>query len=162
MRLVDKRIFSLAAISLAVIAGSARASDSAEGKGTAATAAPVAAAAIQTAVPIGQALPLIDPRSAAALNRSLAADRITLPAGGVEEACAGFPTLFRCVAALHLAQNVKVGGGFAPVREMLLYDNQASIADAARAFAPDVDPLAAEKTAQGQAMRDLRKIGVVR
>lgn len=158
MRLIAKTVSSLIAAPLIAMAMPALANDAAEAPG----AVPMASVAVSSAIPAPAQTPLVDPRAAAQLNRSLEADNVPLPPGGVEEACRGFPTLFRCLSALHLAKNVRVVGGFDPVREMLLYDNEASVADAARAFAPEVDPVAAEKAAQGQAMGDLRKAGVVR
>lgn len=158
MRLTVRAVSYLIAVPLNLLASAGLAKDVADAPGT----VQLAAAALPTAIPASSQPPAIDPRSAAQLNRSLAAANVQLPSGGVEAACRGFPTLFRCLSALHLATNVRVTGGFGPVREMLLYDDEASVADAARAFAPEVDPLAAEKTAQGQAMADLRKVGIVR
>lgn len=116
--------------------------------------------AVQGVLP-GTANPLLrDAHRTAGLTRTLSDAGIALPAGGLEEACAGFTTLNRCLGALHIAKNVRVDGGFAPVREMLLYDGEASLGDVARAFAPEVDPLDAERMAQNQAAADLKKAGI--
>ncbi|MCC6926783.1 hypothetical protein [Novosphingobium sp.] len=122
--------------------------------------ASVAPAAIMPSAKPASLLP--DRRSAAALGQALAQGGVALPGEGLDAACQGFVTLYRCVATMHMAQNLKLEGGFAAAREMLVFDREASLADVARAFAPEADPLAAERQAQGQAMGDLRKAGIVK
>lgn len=158
---ISNRFLALAAASLAVTAFPATANAGNDDSGRAAM-MPGSSGSVQGSAPLTAIKLVPDQRSEASLTRSLGEAGIALPAGGIEEACAGFQSLLRCVGALHIAKNVRVSGGFAPVRDMLLYDDQASLADAARAFAPEVDPLAAEKIAQAQASADLRKAGLLR
>ena len=59
----------------------------------------------------------------AALTRSLTRKGVTLPAGGLKSACAGFHSLGQCVAALHVAQNLDLPGGFAALKTAAIAPN---------------------------------------
>ncbi len=172
MRRTIRTLALLAMLPALALPAAARAADAdnAERPGFAAVGGGVA---IQTALPASVAPAAIAPsakpasllpdrRSAAALGQALAQGGVALPGEGLDAACQGFVTLYRCVATMHMAQNLKLEGGFAAAREMLVFDRDASLADVARAFAPEADPLAAERQAQGQAMGDLRKAGIVK
>lgn len=160
MRPIARDLAALAVLTLTATPALAADGNDREG---AAFAAAGGGVAVQGALPSVKTAPLLpDRRSAVALGQALTAGGVPLPADGLDAACAGMPTLYRCVAALHLAHNLKIEGGFDAAHEMLAYDREASLSDVARAFAPEADPMAAEKAAQGQAMADLRKAGIVK
>jgi outer membrane murein-binding lipoprotein Lpp len=89
------------------------------------------------------------------LTNALGRSGITLPTGGLQAACGGFHNLGQCVAALHVAQNLNLPGGFTALKGLTTGPNAQSLGSAIQQLSPQTDARTAEKTAKRQANRDL-------
>jgi hypothetical protein len=90
-----------------------------------------------------------------ALTNALTRRGITLPAGGLKSACSGFRDLGQCVAALHVAQNLSLPGGFTALKGLMTGANRESLGGAIQQLRPQTNAKAVEETAKHQANRDL-------
>lgn len=94
-----------------------------------------------------------------ALSNALVHSGLTLPAGGLTAACAGFHNLGSCISAMHVANNLGIPGGFGALKSLMTTGQDLSLGAAVRQLAPNTDSKAAEKAAKRQAEADLRQAG---
>jgi hypothetical protein len=92
-----------------------------------------------------------------ALSNALVRSGLTLPAGGLTTACAGFHNLGSCVAAMHVANNLRFTGGFDALKSLMTTGDKLDLGDAVRQLSPTADSKAAEKLGKKQANADLRR-----
>jgi hypothetical protein len=97
-------------------------------------------------------------RVSGSLSTSLTRSGIALPPGGLNAACAGYGTLGHCVAALHVAHNLNLPGGFTALKGLTTGPNAISMGAAVRQLRPSADATTAVKTANRQAKADLERI----
>jgi len=90
------------------------------------------------------------------LSNALAKGGIAVPGGDLKTACAGFRNLGGCVAALHVASNLDLPGGFDALKARMTGDNAVSLGHAIQALRPSADARAEERKANRQADADLR------
>lgn len=90
-----------------------------------------------------------------ALTRSLANSGVTVPSGGLSAACSGFSNLGNCVAAMHVAQNLSLPGGFAALKTEMTGASDGNLGKAIKALRPDADTKAALRRAKGQARAEI-------
>jgi hypothetical protein len=89
------------------------------------------------------------------LSTSLTHSGISLPSGGLNAACAGYRTLGNCVAALHVAHNLGLPGGFTALKGLTTGPHAISLGAAVRQLRPSTDAAAAVRMANRQAKADL-------
>jgi hypothetical protein len=92
-----------------------------------------------------------------ALTTALTRKGIALPSGGLQSACSGFHNLGQCVAALHVAQNLNLPGGFTALKGLMTGSSPESLGGAIQKLSPRTDAKAAERTAKHQANHDLEQ-----
>jgi hypothetical protein len=92
-----------------------------------------------------------------ALTNAMARSGLTLPAGGLSAACAGFHNLGSCVSAMHVANNLQIPGGFDAVKSLMTTGDKLSLGDAVHQLRPTADSKEAEKLAKKQANADLHR-----
>lgn len=90
-----------------------------------------------------------------ALTNSLSHSGVTLPSGGLSAACSGFSNLGGCVAALHVAQNLSLPGGFDALKALVTGSNKVKLGAAITQLQPSANAKAAVHTANRQAETDL-------
>lgn len=90
-----------------------------------------------------------------ALTNSLSHSGVTLPSGGLSAACSGFSNLGGCVAALHVAQNLNLPGGFDALKALITGTNKMKLGAAITQLQPSANAKAAVHTANRQAETDL-------
>ncbi|MEN9682685.1 MAG: hypothetical protein RLZZ427_436 [Pseudomonadota bacterium] len=98
-----------------------------------------------------------NPRAASALGNALAKSGVGLPAGGLQAACAGFGNLGNCVAALHVAKNLALPGGFDALKHVMTTGDKLPLGRAITQLDPHADASPAEASARKQARADLRQ-----
>jgi hypothetical protein len=76
------------------------------------------------------------------------------PAG---TACNGFKSLGQCVAAAHVAKNLKIPGGFDALKAKITGSGSVSLGKAIQTLAPDADAKAEAKKANKQASDDMKE-----
>ena len=89
------------------------------------------------------------------LGQALAKSGVTVPGGDLKAACAGFKTLGPCVAALHVATNLSLPGGFDALKGLTTGPSAISLGKAIQQLQPTSDSSAEEKKAGHQAKTDL-------
>lgn len=94
-------------------------------------------------------------RLATSLSAALTRSGITVPAGGLGSACSGFHNLGQCVAALHVAQNLNLPGGFTALKGLTAGNNTVSLGKAIQQLSPTADARLQERKAKRQARADL-------
>ena len=90
-----------------------------------------------------------------ALSASLARSGVAVPAGGLTSACAGFGNLGQCLAAMHVAKNLQITGGFDALKAEMTGTTKASLGDAIKRLRPDADSKLVAKRAKVQARAEL-------
>lgn len=93
-----------------------------------------------------------------ALTEALTKSGIVLPKGGLNAACGGFHNLGQCVAALHVANNLNLAGGFDALKPLVTGSSAMSLGKAIQQLSPNADAKAQEKTAMKQAKADLATV----
>lgn len=93
----------------------------------------------------------LDTSLRAALTRS----GVTVPPEGLKQSCQGFGTLGQCVAALHVAQNTGLPGGFAALKGAMTTGSKLSLGKAIQQLDPSVDAKAELRKANRQASAEL-------
>ena len=93
------------------------------------------------------------------LTNALAKSGIVLPSGGLKAACAGFGNLGQCVAALHVAKNLNLPGGFAALKSRITGADAVSLGKAIQQVSPNTNSKAQVKAANKAAHADLRGVG---
>jgi len=94
-----------------------------------------------------------------ALTNALEKHGVTLPSGGLKAACAGFKNLGQCVAALHVAQNLALPGGFDALKGLITGSPPMPLGKAIQKLDPTADAATQAKTANRQASADMRSAG---
>lgn len=90
-----------------------------------------------------------------ALTEALGKSGITIPGGDLKTACAGFRNLGGCVAALHVANNLNLTGGFTALKALVTGSNPISLGKAITQLDASADSSAAMKQANVQTHADL-------
>ena len=72
-------------------------------------------------------------------------------------ACNGFKNLGQCVAAAHVAKNLRIPGGFDALKAKMTGGNGTNLGKAIQSFDLHVDPKAETKKANKQANDDLKE-----
>jgi hypothetical protein len=90
-----------------------------------------------------------------ALSNALEKSGITVPGGNLQSACAGFKNLGQCVAALHVAKNLDIPGGFAALKDKMT-GPKLNLGKAIQQLDPQANPKAESKKANKQAKQDLK------
>lgn len=98
-----------------------------------------------------------NPHLSTALGNALARGGVTLPAGGLSAACEGFGNLGKCVAALHVAQNLSLPGGFDALKAEMTSGDKLSLGKAIAKLKPEADAAATAKAAKKAARADLAR-----
>jgi hypothetical protein len=90
------------------------------------------------------------------LTNALAKSGVAVPGGNLQSACSGFKNLGQCVAALHVAKNLDIPGGFAALKDKMTGTNSVSLGKAIQELNPKVNAKAENKKANKQADEDIR------
>jgi hypothetical protein len=88
------------------------------------------------------------------LSNALAKSGISVPGGNLQNACSGFKNLGQCVAALHVAKNLDIPGGFDALKNKVTGTNAVSLGKAIEQLNPKVNAKAESKKANKQANHD--------
>lgn len=72
-------------------------------------------------------------------------------------ACGGFKNLGQCIAAAHVAKNLKIPGGFDALKAKVTGSGSVSLGKAIQTLAPDADAKAEAKRANKQASDDMKE-----
>lgn len=86
-----------------------------------------------------------------ALTASLNRQGIDLPAGGLSAACSGFATLGGCIAALHVADNLAIPGGFSVLKARTTGSGAVSLGRAIAELKPSLRATANARAARAEA-----------
>jgi hypothetical protein len=90
------------------------------------------------------------------LSNALAKSGVAVPGGNLQSACSGFKNLGQCVAALHVAKNLDIPGGFAALKDKMTGTNSVSLGKAIQQLDPKANAKAEKKKANKQADEDIR------
>lgn len=93
------------------------------------------------------------------LTNALAKSGVAVPGGNLQSACSGFKNLGQCVAALHVAKNLDIPGGFGALKGKMTGTNSVSLGKAIQQLDPKVNAKAEDKRANKQADEDIRASG---
>src|SRR5260370_41336555 len=91
----------------------------------------------------------------ASLANALTKSGISVPGGNLQSACSGFKTLGQCVAAMHVAKNLDIPGGFDALRDKVTGTNAVSLGKAIQELSPNANAKAESKNASKQANHDI-------
>jgi hypothetical protein len=89
------------------------------------------------------------------LTNALEKSGISVPGGDLKSACAGFKNLGQCVAAMHVAKNLDIPGGFDALKANMTGSNSASLGKAIQELSPDANAKEETKKATKQANREI-------
>jgi hypothetical protein len=89
------------------------------------------------------------------LSNALAKSGISVPGGDLQSACSGFKNLGQCVAALHVAKNLDIPGGFDALKDKMTGTNAVSLGKAIEQLDRNVNTRAESKKAKKQANQDI-------
>jgi hypothetical protein len=92
----------------------------------------------------------------ASLSNALTKSGISLTSD-LKTTCSGFHSLGQCVAALHVAQNLSLPGGFTALKAAMTGDSRQNLGAAIQQLSPNADAKVAISTAKRQAAHDLAK-----
>lgn len=90
-------------------------------------------------------------------NTAIAGKIKALTGEDAQTACSGFKNMGQCVAAAHVAKNLKIPGGFDALKAKTTGSGSVSLGKAIQALAPDADAKAEAKKANKQAEDDLQE-----
>jgi hypothetical protein len=91
-----------------------------------------------------------------ALTNALAKAGVTVPGGDLQSACSGFKNLGQCVAALHVAKNLDIPGGFDALKDKMMGKGAVNLGKAIQQLDPNVKAKAESKKATKQAKQDIK------
>ncbi len=91
-----------------------------------------------------------------ALTFRLARSGVYILGGDMQAACAGFRYLGDCLAAIHVAKDQDLPGGFPALKDMTTGENSVKLREAVQQLKPESDAKAIQKQAKRQARFDLR------
>jgi hypothetical protein len=90
------------------------------------------------------------------LTNALAKSGISVPGGNLKTACSGFKTLGQCIAAMHVAKNLDIPGGFDALKDKMTGSNAISLGKAIQGLNPNANAKSESKKAGKQADQDMR------
>ncbi|HEX9202187.1 MAG TPA: hypothetical protein VF865_21695 [Acidobacteriaceae bacterium] len=93
------------------------------------------------------------------LTNALSKSGISVPGGNLQSACSGFKNLGECVAAMHVAKNLDIPGGFDALKSKTTGANAVSLGDAIQTLSPNANAKAESKKAGKQANHDIGEVG---
>lgn len=89
------------------------------------------------------------------LSNALSKSGISVPGGNLKSACAAYKNLGQCVAAMHVAKNLNLTGGFAALTDKVTGSNAVSLGNATQDLSPNANAKAESNKATKQANHDL-------
>jgi hypothetical protein len=89
------------------------------------------------------------------LTNALAKGGISVPGGNLQSACSGFKTLGLCIAAMHVAKNLDIPGGFDALKTKMTGTNAVSFGKAIQELSPNANAKAESKKASKQANHEI-------
>ena len=89
------------------------------------------------------------------LTNALAKSGISVPGGNLKTACSGFKNLGQCVAAMHVAKNLNIPGGFDALKNKMTAGNGVSLGKAIQELSPNANAKSEGKKAGKQANQDI-------
>src|SRR5713101_2909887 len=89
------------------------------------------------------------------LTNALAKGGISVPGGNLQSACSGFKTLGQCIAAMHVAKNLDIPGGFDALKDKMTGTNAVSLGKAIQQLSPNAKAKAESKKASKQANHEI-------
>ncbi len=92
------------------------------------------------------------------LTNALSKSGITVPGGNLQSACSGFKNLGQCVAAMHVAKNLDIPGGFDALKSKTTGTNAVSLGDAIHELSPNANAKGESKKASKQANHDIGEV----
>ncbi len=90
-----------------------------------------------------------------ALTNALQKNGMSIPGGNLQSACDGFKNLGQCVAAMHVAKNLEIQGGFDALKAKMTGSNSVSLGKAIQQLDPNADAKKESKKATKQANQDI-------
>jgi len=92
------------------------------------------------------------------LTNALSKSGISVPGGNLQSACSGFKNLGQCVAAMHVAKNLDIPGGFDALKAKTTGANAVNLGDAIQALNPQANAKGESKKASKQANHDISEL----
>ena len=89
------------------------------------------------------------------LSNALSKSGISVPGRDLKSACSAYKNLGQCVAAMHVAKNLNIPGGFAALTDKMTGSNAVSLGNAIQDLSPNTNAKAESKKATAQANHDL-------
>ncbi len=89
------------------------------------------------------------------LTKSLSKSGITVPGGDLKSACSGFKNLGQCVAAMHVAKNLDIPGGFEALKGKMTGTNAVSLGNAIQELSPNAKAKSESKKATKEANHEI-------
>lgn len=91
-----------------------------------------------------------------ALTNALSKSGVTVPGNDLQSACSGFKNLGQCIAALHVAKNLDIPGGFDALKDKMTGKGAVNLGKAIQQLDPNVKAKSESKKATKQAKQDLK------
>jgi hypothetical protein len=91
-----------------------------------------------------------------ALTNALSKASVPVPGNDLQSACSGFKNLGQCVAALHVAKNLDIPGGFDALKAKMTGTGAVNLGKAIQQLDPNVKAKAESKKANKQAKQDIK------
>lgn len=92
------------------------------------------------------------------LTNALSKSGISVPGGNLKTACSGFKNLGQCIAAMHLAKNLDIPGGFDALKDKMTGSNVISLGKAIQELNPNANAKSESKKANKQANQDMSAV----
>ncbi len=89
------------------------------------------------------------------LTNALSKSGISVPGGNLKTACSGFKNLGQCIAAMHVAKNLDIPGGFDALKDKMTGTNTVSLDKGIQELSPNANGKAESKKANKQANQDM-------
>ncbi len=89
------------------------------------------------------------------LSNALEKSGITVPGGDLKSACAGFKNLGQCVAAMHVAKNLDITGGFDALKTKMTGTGAVSLGKAVQELSSNANAKSESKKATKQANQEI-------
>ena len=89
------------------------------------------------------------------LTNALQKSGITVPGGDLKSACSGFKNLGQCIAAMHVAKNLDIPGGFDALKAKMTGSGAVSLGKAIQGLSPNANAKAESKKASNQADEEI-------
>jgi hypothetical protein len=89
------------------------------------------------------------------LTNALEKSGITVPGGDLKSACSGFKNLGQCVAAMHVAKNLDIPGGFEALKDKMTGASAVSLGKAIKELSPNTNAKSEGTKATKQANHDI-------